>query len=154
MEKTLSFGLLLCVASAVFIVAGVRARELDADRVYQAGQRDMDQGRTARARARFAQARDLAPLSNTAIHSLYFEAIILYREERWREASEAFQQLLARFPEAHAAAESSYHVGLCAERLEELREAVRLFAETRDRYPGTRWADLSAQRLRNLTVNP
>ena len=153
-QKTLPFAMLLCVASAILLIAGVRARGRDADRVYQAGQRDMDGGQTARARVRFAQARNLAPLSNTAIHSLYFEAIILYREQRWREASQVFQQLLARFPEAHAAAESSYHIGLCAERLGELREAVRQFAETRDQYPGTQWAQFAAERLRTLTVKP
>jgi TolA-binding protein len=73
----------------------------------------------------FRQAQQLAPLSNTAIHSTYFEAISLFRLERWAEAEGVFRRLLANFPEAQAAAESSYHIGICRARQRDPEGAAR-----------------------------
>jgi TolA-binding protein len=96
----------------------------------------------------------MAPLSNTAIHSTYFEGIVLYREERWDEARRVFEELLERFPEAQAAAEAMYHIGLCAERTGDAARAARAFEATQQGYPGTTWATLAGERLEQRLKRP
>jgi TolA-binding protein len=122
--------------------------------VYREGQRRLDAGDLDGARSAFLEARNLAPLSNTAIHSTYFNAIVLYRQEHFQEAESAFRELLDRYPEAFAAAESSYHVALCAERLGRLDDARAGFEDTARRFPGTQWADFADDRLRSLNPSP
>jgi TolA-binding protein len=146
--KSPSFVTGICVTSALLIASGYRARSQDADIVYRSAQRELDRGNMAEARARFVRARSLAPFSNTAIHSFYFEAIAFYREEKWSEASAVFQQLLRTFPEAPSAAEAKYHIGLCADRLGRRQEAIAAMNETRLRYPLTIWSEFAESRLR------
>jgi hypothetical protein len=144
----------LTVGLVALAYGGVRARRADADAVYREGQRRLDAGDLDGARSAFLEARNLAPLSNTAIHSTYFNAIVLYRQEHFQEAESAFRELLDRYPEAFAAAESSYHVALCAERLGRLDDARAGFEDTARRFPGTQWADFADDRLRSLNPSP
>lgn len=132
------------------VAAGVYARRTDADAVYRRGQREIDSADPGAALQTFRRARDLAPLSNTAIHATYFEAIVLYREERWGEAGQVFQRLVDEFPEAHAAAESLYHVGLCASRIGDTARARQAFDETMRRWPETMWAASAKARLEEV----
>ncbi len=147
--------LVLCVSCAAVVAgSGIRARHQDPDIVYRRGQEQLSAGDLDGARALFQRARALAPLSNTAIHSTYFEAVVLYRQERWAEASRAFQDFLETYPEAHAAAESLHHMGLCAERLGQRSEAARHFRATLEQFPGTIWAEFSEVRLRESGDRP
>jgi hypothetical protein len=144
-----------CVSCAAAIIGlGIHARYQDADIVYRHGQRQLDGGDRGAPPPRFRQARALAPLSNTAIHATYFEAITLYRQERWAEAGRVFQTLVETFPEAHAAAEAVYHMGLCAERLGRRPAALEHFRTVRQLFPETIWAGFSGDRLRELGAQP
>ena len=136
------------------LTAGTRARHLNADATYLRGTAALDAGNGPEARELFRQARQRAPLSNTAVHSTYFEAVSLYREKRWAEAERVFRELVTRFPEAQAAAESTYHVGLCAEARGDRMEALQALAETERRFPGTYWANLAAERRASLRQEP
>jgi hypothetical protein len=137
----------VCVSCGLVAVGtGVRARRGSADALYLRGLSRMDRGQTEEATALFQRARVAAPLSNTAIHSSYFEAVTLFRARRWADSRRAFSRLVDRFPEAQAAPESLYHVGLCDEQLGEMARAAHAFAETERRFPGSSWAQLAATR--------
>jgi hypothetical protein len=143
----------LLAAAFAFTAIAVAARTTDADSTYRKGQQVYDdQSRPVDERLRaalpyFREAQRLAPLSNTAVHSTYYESIILYRLEQWAEAERSFRRLLERFPEAQAAAESQYHIGLCRARLGDEEGGVAAWQETQRRYPGTPWATYAGQRL-------
>ena len=95
----------------------------------------------------FQQAQELSPLSNTAIHSTYFEGISWFRQDKWPEAEKVFQRLVDRFPEGPSAPESLYHVGLCKARLGDMPGAIAKWQETQARFPGTPWAKYAGERL-------
>ena len=137
----------LAVVGVLCVMLAVKSRASDADSTYRYGQKVYDAGRLTDALPYFREAQRLAPLSNTAIHSTYYESIILFREERWAEAEKAFQRILDRFPEAQAAAEAQYHVGLCRSRLGERAAAVEAWQATQKNYPGTVWATYAGDRL-------
>jgi len=147
----LSLGLV--IAAAIGAALALKARGSDADSTYRMGQRIYDDGeRPERERLRealpyFRAAQELAPLSSTAIHSTYYESVILFRLEEWAEAEQAFQGLLDRFPEAQAAAESQYHVGLCRARRGDVVGAIAAWETTREKYAGTPWATYAGERL-------
>jgi hypothetical protein len=140
-------GIALILAAALFALVAVAARTSDADSAYRKGQRIYDAGRLRDALPYFREAQRLAPLSNTAVHSTYYESIILYREKDWAEAEKAFQRLIDNFPEAAAAAESLYHIGLCRARRGDAGRAVQAWQDTQRIYPGTQWAGYAGERL-------
>jgi hypothetical protein len=137
----------LVAAAGLYTTAAVAARTSDADSTYRRGQRVYDAGNLRGALPHFRTAQQLAPLSNTAIHSTYYESIILYRLEQWSEAEQVFQRLVDSFPEANAAPEALYHVGLCRARRGETEAAIHAWQETQRRYPDTQWARYAGERL-------
>jgi hypothetical protein len=141
----------VAVAVVVFAAAGVMARGSDADSTYRRGQVVYDSGKLEQALPYFQKAQRLAPLSNTAIHSTYYESIILFRLERWADAEAAFTRLATRYPEANAAPESLYHVGLCRFRLGRKDEAIRAWWDVLRRYPNaTPWTQYARDRLKEV----
>jgi hypothetical protein len=138
------------VAAAVFAFAAVAARATDADGLYRQGQVVYNAGKLNEAVGFFRAAQRLAPLSSTAIHSTYFEAISLFRQDKWAEAEEAFRRLLTNFPEAQAAAESLYHVGICRIRQGDTQGALEAWQETERRFADTPWAGHAAARVAEL----
>jgi hypothetical protein len=143
-------GLVLAAVAALLTVAAVTARTSDADSLYRKGQRLYDAGRLRDALPYFHAAQRAAPLSNTAIHSTYYESIILFRERDWPAAEEAFRRLVETYPEASAAPEALYHVGLCRIRAGDVDGAARAWTETRERWPETQWARDAGERLREV----
>jgi hypothetical protein len=141
----LAGGLLL--AAVVFGRAAVAARSLDADGAYNEGLKVYNEGRLTAAIPYFQQAQELSPLSNTAIHSTYFEGISWFRQDDWAKAEEVFQRLVDRFPEGPSSPEGLYHVGLCKARLGDMPGAITAWQETQKRYPGSPWAKYSGERL-------
>jgi hypothetical protein len=137
----------LVVAAAFLGAAAYAARTSDADSTYRYGQVIYDQGRLRDSLPYFRAAQRLAPLSNTAIHSTYYESIVLYREHDWAEAEKAFQKLVDRSPEANAAAESQYHIGLCRKARGDTEGAIAAWERTQQVYPGTQWAGYAGERL-------
>jgi hypothetical protein len=136
------------VATAAFVgAAAFAARTADADGVYRKGLKVYEAGRLRDAVPLFREARRLAPMSNTAIHSSYFESISLFRENEWAEAEKSFRRLIETFPEAQAAAESQYHIGVCRARLGDVPGAVEAWKLARERYPGTPWSNYAGERL-------
>jgi TolA-binding protein len=140
-------GTALLVAAAVFTAAGVAARGLDADGSYNAGLKLYNASKLADAIPLFQQAQELSPLSNTAIHSTYFEGISWFRQDQWATAEKVFQRLVDRFPEGPSAPESLYHVGLCKARLGDMPGAIATWQETQQRFPATPWAKYAGERL-------
>ena len=128
------------MAAAAFTRAAIAARSLDADGAYNAGLKIYNAGNLSEAIPLFQQAQGLSPLSNTAIHSTYFEGISWFRQDKWAKAEEVFQRLVDRFPEGPSAPESLYHVGLCKARLGDMPGAIAKWEETQQRFPGTPWA--------------
>jgi hypothetical protein len=137
----------LLAAAALFTAAGVAARSLDADGSYNAGLKVYNAGKLAEAIPYFQLAQELSPLSNTAIHSTYFEGISHFRQNDYATAEKVFQRLVDRFPEGPSAPESLYHVGLCKQRLGDLPGAVAAWEATQQRFPGTPWARYAGERL-------
>ena len=135
------------VAACVFTAAGIAARGLDADGSYNYGLQVYNAGKLAEAIPYFQQAQRLAPLSNTAIHSTYFEAISWFRQDQWAKAEAVFERLVARFPEGPSAPEAQYHVGLCKARLGDMPGAVAAWEATERRFPDTPWAKYAGERL-------
>jgi hypothetical protein len=144
-RMTLAAGLL--VAAMVLGRAAVAARSLDADGSYNAGLAIYTAGKLADAIPYFQQAQELSPLSNTAIHSTYFEGISWFRQDKWAKAEEVFQRLVDRFPEGPSSPEGLYHVGLCKARLGDMPGAIAKWEETQRRFPGTPWAKYAGERL-------
>jgi TolA-binding protein len=137
----------LLLAAAVFARAAVAARSLDADGSYNAGLKVYNAGDLTGAIPYFQLAQELSPLSNTAIHSTYFEGISWFRQDKWPEAEKVFQKLVDRFPEGPSAPEALYHVGLCKARLGDMPGAIAKWQETQVRFPGTPWAKYAGERL-------
>lgn len=144
----------LLVAAGVFTAAGVAARSLDADGSYNAGLKIYNAGRLAEAIPYFQQAQELSPLSNTAIHSTYFEGISHFRLNDYATAERVFQRLVDRFPEGPSAPESLYHVGLSKQRLGDVPGAIVAWEATQRRFPGTPWARYAGERLAEHQKTP
>jgi tetratricopeptide (TPR) repeat protein len=140
-------GAALAIVAVVFAGAAVHARAGDADSTYRQGQTFYGAGRLAEAVPYFHRARQLAPLSMSAIHSTYFEGMSLYRQDKWAEAAETFTHFVAEFPEAQAAAESDYHLGLCRARLGNQAGAIEAWRDTQQRFADTPWAKYAGERL-------
>ena len=132
--------LLLTSAAVVLFVP-------NADAVYRTAQRLYEASRFDEALPDFREAQRLAPLSATAIHATYFEAIIYFRQEKWRQAEETFQRLMATFPEAPNVPEALYHVGICHLHLDDLDGARAAWEQTQARFPDTPWGKYAGDRL-------
>jgi tetratricopeptide (TPR) repeat protein len=137
----------LGAVSVGIALAAVASRARDAASPYRQGQVLYNAGKLSEAVPLYRQAQRLAPLSNTASHSTYFEAISLFRQNDFAEAEKAFTRLLTNFPEAQASAESLYHVGICRARLGDPKGAVEAWEETERRFADTPWAAHARARL-------
>jgi tetratricopeptide (TPR) repeat protein len=138
---------ILGVVVAAYASAAVTVRGTDADTLYRRGQELYGAGKLEAALPLFLEAKRLAPLSATAIHSSYFSSIIYFRKEDWKNCVEGFERLLNTFPEAPSAAESTYHLGLCRARLGQQDAAVAAWHDTQARFPDTPWAKYAGERL-------
>ena len=137
----LGLGAVLLTSAAVVLYVP------NADAVYRRAQRLYDASRFDEAAPDFREAQHLAPLSATAIHSTYFEAIIYFRQEKWRQAEKTFQRLMATFPEAPNVPEALYHVGICRLHLGDLEGARAAWEQTRASFPTTPWSKYAGDRL-------
>ena len=140
----------MAVALAGVGFATVVKRKVPADQVYLKGQALFNAGKMAEARPYFQEAQRMAPLSTTAIHSAYFEAITYLRENKWKEALDVFKRLVARFPDGLNAPEAQYHVGLSLQQLGDRQGAIAAWEETQKRYPDSPWATHAGERLAEL----
>jgi hypothetical protein len=131
----------------VFVAATAAS---DADTVYRKGQKIYADGRLREALPYFREAQRRAPLSTTAIHARYFEAIIYFREGDWQEAEKRFRDLVETFPEAANAPEATYHIGLCRLRLGDVAGAVQTWEEMARRFPESNWARHAKDRLKEV----
>jgi hypothetical protein len=137
----------LAIVVAVLGTVAVVNSGSDADSLYRKGQKLYAADRLQESLPYFRDAHRLAPLSATAVHARYFEALVYLRGEQWREAGERFQSLVETFPEAINAPEALYHVGLCRDRVGNAGGAVEAWQETMRRFPETTWAGFARQRL-------
>ncbi len=137
----------LAVGAILFTEAAIAARSLDADGSYNKGLAIYNTGKLREAIPYFQAAQRLSPLSNTAIHSTYFEGISFFREKDLAEAEKVFQRLVDRFPEGPSSPEALYHVGLCKAQLGDMPGAIAKWEETQQRFPSTPWAKYAGERL-------
>jgi tetratricopeptide (TPR) repeat protein len=119
----------------------------DADSLYRKGQKLFAADRLQESLPYFQDAHRLAPLSATAMHARYFEALVYLRGEQWQEAGERFQRLVETFPEAPNAPEALYHVGVCRDRSGDAAGAVEAWQQTLGRFPDSNWGGFARQRL-------
>jgi hypothetical protein len=138
-------GLLVAVI-AVGAAAAV-LRKVPADALYHEGQALFNADKMAEARPYFQATQREAPLSTTAIHARYFEAITYLREEQWKEAEDVFRRLVRDFPDGLNAPEAQYHVGLCRLNQGDRQGANDAWDLTRKAYPESRWAGHAGERL-------
>jgi tetratricopeptide (TPR) repeat protein len=120
----------------------------DADSLYRKGQTLYGADRLRDSLPYFVDAYRLAPLSATAIHARYFEALVYFREEKWEAAEQRFRELVERFPEAMNAPEALYHVGLCRDRRGDVDGAVATWQDAARRFPESNWAGFARERLK------
>jgi hypothetical protein len=138
------------VFAVVVGAAAVVGHVPNADGVYRAAQKIYDANRLDESAVLFHEAQLLAPLSATAIHSTYFEAIVYFREEKWKAAEDTFRRLLTTFPEAPNYPEALYHIGICRMRQGDPEGARRAWSETETRFPTTPWSHYAHDRLAEM----
>ncbi|MDH3746089.1 MAG: 6-pyruvoyl-tetrahydropterin synthase-related protein, partial [Acidobacteriota bacterium] len=134
----------------LLVAFAVTAKAPDADATYREGQELFNSGRFEEAARFFETAHGLAPLSMTAIHSRYFEAISYFKMERWEEAEARFLALIETFPESPNVAEDLYHIGLCRQRSGNPEGAIAVWQDLRRRFPQTEWAGYAGERLEEM----
>jgi len=120
--------------------------------VYRAGQKLYDAGRLEEAAPYFRKAQQMIPLSATAIHATYYEAIIAFRLDRFDEAEKTFTRLLDTFPEAPNAPEALYHIGLCRLHRGDIAGARQAWEQTQQRFPSAPWAKYAGDRLAEVNA--
>jgi hypothetical protein len=145
--RRIVLGVGLAVVVGVLAAFAAVTSGSDADAVYREAQEIYAAERLREALPLFRQAHQIAPLSATAIHARYFEAIIHFRQEEWREAEKRFQELIETFPEAPNAPEALYHIGVCRARLGHQADAVKAWEEIVRRFPEDTWARHAKARL-------
>jgi tetratricopeptide (TPR) repeat protein len=140
----------LAAAAVVFSTFAVVAYVPSVEGVYRAGQKTYDAGQLDEALPYFQEAQRVAPLSATAIHATYYEAIIHFRKERWAESEKVFRRLIATFPEAPNAPEALYHIGICRLRQGDIPGARDAWQQTQTRFPTTPWSGYAKDRLAEI----
>jgi hypothetical protein len=147
-RRVLGIGIVaLGVALGTFVAS---TSATDADGVYRKGQTIYGDGKLWESLPYFVEAQRLAPLSATAMHARYFEAIIYFRESKWDEAERRFRAIVDGFPESPNAPEAFYHVGLCRLRQGDSAGAVAAWQETVRRFPESNWAGFAKERLAEI----
>jgi tetratricopeptide (TPR) repeat protein len=144
-HRVLGGGIAVVAVALGAFVASTSAT--DADGVYRKGQAMYGEGKLWESLPYFIEAQRLAPLSATAMHARYFEAIIYFRESKWDEAERRFRAIVDGFPESPNAPEAFYHVGLCRLRQGDSAGAVAAWEETVRRFPESNWAGFAKERL-------
>jgi TolA-binding protein len=143
-------GLSLAVVAAALSAFVASRSGPNADTLFREGQRLFSADLLLESLPYFEQAQRLAPLSATAQHAGYFEAMVYFREQRWREAEQRLRRLTAAFPEAPNAPEAFFHLGLCRELLGDLAGAREAWREATRRFPDVDWARRAAERASEL----
>ncbi|MCW5889102.1 MAG: tetratricopeptide repeat protein [bacterium] len=131
-------------------VFSVAARSVPAEQVYRDAQNLYNAGKLRESVPGFQEVQRLAPLSMTAIHARYFEAIVYYREQDWKKAEELFANIVRQFPDGVNAPEAQYHIGLCRRSLGDVAGAIAAFEATRRRYSDSVWARHAGERLAEI----
>jgi hypothetical protein len=137
----------LVLAAASIGTAAAVLRKVPIESTYRQGQALFNAGKMREARPYFQEVQRQAPLSTTAIHSRYFEAITYFRENEWKKAEDVFRRLVHDFPDGLNAPEALYHVGLCRLNQGDREGAIENWEAVRERYPDSPWAKHSADRL-------
>ena len=125
-----------------------------AEGLYREGLELFEAGKLDEALPRLRAAQTQAPLSMTAVHAVYREAMVHVGRERWAEAEEAFQRLVTRFPEAATAADARYQIGLARSRRGDREGAIAAWQEVVATYPDSAPAGYARDRLREAGVRP
>lgn len=72
-----------------------------------------------------------------AAEELYDHALKLYKDKEYKEATEALESLLKRFPNSRIASEAQYRMGIIFEESGDLVKAFRAYKKLLDTYPQT-----------------
>jgi hypothetical protein len=134
------------------LLAMVLRVEPSQHRLYLRAQEHYKAGRLDEALPLFQRAQRGAPLSRFRSLGRYFEAMIHFQRERWEPARQGFASVLAEFPEAITAPAAAYHLGVCEARLGDFESARHSWDRTMREFPGTPWANLAAERRRELAA--
>jgi hypothetical protein len=142
----------VAVCAVVFAILTFVKYVPNGEAVYRAGQKLYDAGRLEEAAPYFRTAQQMIPLSATAIHATYYEAIIAFRLDHWDDAEKTFTRLLDTFPEAPNAPEALYHIGLCRLHRGDVAGARQAWEQTQQRFPSAPWAKYAGDRLAEVNA--
>jgi TolA-binding protein len=119
----------------------------DADTVYRQGVELFASKDRRASLPYFEEAQRIAPLSSTAVHARYFEAMVYFLDEQWEESELRFHDLLEAFPDAFNAPEALYHMGICRVRRGDVSGARAAWREVLERFPEDKWVEHARARL-------
>jgi hypothetical protein len=143
---------LVLVASVGAVALGLAAfvgstAGRDADTVYRQGVELFASKERRASLPYFEEAQRIAPLSSTAVHARYFEAMVYFLDEQWEESELRFHDLLEAFPDAFNAPEALYHMGICRVRRGDVSGARAAWREVLERFPEDKWVEHARARL-------
>ncbi|MBW2018623.1 MAG: tetratricopeptide repeat protein [Deltaproteobacteria bacterium] len=103
------------------------------------------------ARETFKRAMEAFPFSPVIDQTAFHYAITYFKEEKWQQALEAFEQMATDYPETRKLPEVLYHMGLCHLKLHQPDEAVTVFNRILERFPDERWAGYAKKRIEEMS---
>lgn len=131
--------------SAAGATAGLSPSEL-----YQRAYADYTLGQWALAIAGFEAFIKAFPRSPDADNAQFYIGQTYYAEGKYKEAVEAYDRLIATYPDSDYLADAYYKRGVALEGLQELAKARESFEIVLEKFPGTPAAGLAKQALDRL----
>ena len=119
----------------------------DPEELYRAVQQQVARGSLNTARAAFGEFLSSHPNHKFAPDAHYFLADILFQQENFADALEAFREVQRRFPTASRVPDSLYRIAVIQIEMDDLDEAEQTLQRIVNTYAGSIMAELAADKL-------
>ena len=119
----------------------------DPEELYRAAQQQVARGSLNTARAAFGEFLSSHPNHKFAPDAHYFLADILFQQENFADALEAFREVQRRFPTASRVPDSLYRIAVIQIEMDDLDEAEQTLQRIVNTYAGSIMAELAADKL-------
>lgn len=148
---------LILLITWVAVVSGfatyiINNRSHSPARLKQKAEKAYSSGDLGAALKYYGQLLKVAPTSGYGDNANYFHAIVLWKQRDYAGALSSFRRLVSTYPHSIFVPEAMYHMGLCKEALFRYEEANRLWTKLNDEFADTKWAELAARRLKQMTT--